>query len=407
MYRTTFRKARLPLVLALATAAIALGCGGGSDSPAAATGTVRVSLTDAPACGYDAVNVTVSKVRIHRSESAGDDDGAWSDIDITPARKIDLLELQNGVLESLGDVKLEAGRYAQVRLVLEPNGAGAPANSIVLTGDPGKAEVPLRTPSGQQSGLKLVHGFEVAAEETMDLVLDFDACRSVVKAGNSGNYNLTPVISVIPIAAAGKLAIDGSVGETGAGAVVTAQGHDAEGHPIVLRATTARADGSFSLSPLPVSGSGDYTLVVAKPGRATVVVKGVPATEGEITAMAPIDLGPVVDTALVQGEVSVPPSPADSPVQVRAIRAVAGLQVEVASTTATDAPYAVELPAVPARVADYAAGTLAFSDASPPSEPALYVLEATVQDGALPSKSATVALDGSADVTQNFDFTMP
>ena len=270
-------KTRLPLVAALAAATVVLGCGGGSDAPSGGTGTVRVSLTDAPACGYDEVNVTVSKVRIHRSEGATQDDGSWSEIDVAPSRRIDLLALQNGVVESLGDVRLEAGRYSQIRLVLEPNGAGAPANSIVLTGDPGKAEIPLRTPSAQQSGLKLVHGFEVAAGETMDLVLDFDACRSVVKAGNSGNYNLKPVISVIPIAAAGKLAIDGSIAD-GADAVVTAQGNDAHGYPVVLRATTAGPGGEFTLSPLPAAESGVYTLVVAKPGRATTVVKGVPAT---------------------------------------------------------------------------------------------------------------------------------
>ena len=406
LYRTNFRKARLPLVLALATVTVALGCGGGSDSPAAGTGTVRVSLTDAPACGYDAVNVTVSKVRIHRSDSASEDDGAWSDIAVTPSRRIDLLQLQNGVLESLGDVQLEAGRYSQVRLVLEPNGAGAPANSIVLTDDPSKAEIPLRTPSAQQSGLKLVHGFEVAAGETMDLVLDFDACRSVVKAGSSGNYNLKPVISVIPIAAAGKLAIDGSIVD-GAGAVVTAQGSDADGYPVVLRATTARSDGTFTLSPLPESATGDYTLVVTKPGRATVAVKGIPVTEGAPTTLPEIDLGPVVDEATVEGEVSLPPSLAEIAARVRAIRAVAGLRVEIASDTATDAPYSMTLPVVPVRVADYATGSLVFNQASPASEPAEYEVEAAVPDSDLPLQRAAVVLDGAVDVTRSFHFTAP
>ena len=30
-----------------------------------------------------------------------------------------------------------------------------------------------------------------------DMVLDFDACRSIVQAGKSGNYNLKPVVAVI------------------------------------------------------------------------------------------------------------------------------------------------------------------------------------------------------------------
>lgn len=49
----------LPLLLA------ACG-GGGSGSDDAGAGTLRVSLTDAPACGYDSVHVTVEKLRVHR-----------------------------------------------------------------------------------------------------------------------------------------------------------------------------------------------------------------------------------------------------------------------------------------------------------------------------------------------------
>ena len=56
----------------------------------------------------------------------------------------------------------------------------------------------LSTPSGQQSGLKLQAHFEVLSGQTADLVLDFDACKSVVKAGNSGQFILTPVVSVLP-----------------------------------------------------------------------------------------------------------------------------------------------------------------------------------------------------------------
>ena len=46
---------------------------GGTGSPST-LGTVRFSLTDAPACGYDAVNVTIERVRIHASSSAAEGD---------------------------------------------------------------------------------------------------------------------------------------------------------------------------------------------------------------------------------------------------------------------------------------------------------------------------------------------
>jgi len=41
-----------------------------------------------------------------------------------------------------------------------------------------------------------------------DLVLDFDACKSVVKRGNSGRYNLKPVVAVLP-----RVRVDGLVAE--------------------------------------------------------------------------------------------------------------------------------------------------------------------------------------------------
>jgi len=51
-------------------------CGGGGDGSAsvAGSGTLRLALTDAPACGYDAVNVTVQKIRVNQNGGASDND---------------------------------------------------------------------------------------------------------------------------------------------------------------------------------------------------------------------------------------------------------------------------------------------------------------------------------------------
>ena len=57
--------------------------------------------------------------------------------------------------------------------------------------------IELKVPSGFQTGIKLVHTFDVVAGRTVGLVLDFDAGRSVVKAGNSGKWLLKPTIKVI------------------------------------------------------------------------------------------------------------------------------------------------------------------------------------------------------------------
>ena len=195
------------------------GCGSGGDGGGGATaqpGTLGVSLTDAPACGFDAVNVTVSKVRVHKSDNASENAAGWTEITLNPARKINLLDLNdpdptdpNRALEFLGVTPLEAGHYTQLRLVLVPNrGNSPPANSVVLSGQ--TTEIPLDTPSAVQSGIKLIHQFTVDSGQRVDLLLDFDACHSIVRTGN-GKYKLKPVIKVIPFVLNG---IDGFVDKT-------------------------------------------------------------------------------------------------------------------------------------------------------------------------------------------------
>ncbi|HZR46697.1 MAG TPA: DUF4382 domain-containing protein, partial [Candidatus Manganitrophaceae bacterium] len=65
-------------------------------------GMLKVSLTDSPACGFDQVNVTPAKIRIHESGSADDQDAGWHDIDLSATGKINLTSLTNGTLRELG-----------------------------------------------------------------------------------------------------------------------------------------------------------------------------------------------------------------------------------------------------------------------------------------------------------------
>ena len=232
--------ARAAATLALATALALAACSGGGGSAGTSNGTLEVSLTDAPACGFDAVNVTVSTVRVHTSSSASDSDGGW--VDIAVNRKINLLQLNNGVLDKLGEVPLQAGKYTQLRLVLDPNTGAGLANSVLLSGQTN--ETPLITPSAVQSGIKLVHEFTVVAGQRADVLLDFDACKSVVRRGN-GNYALKPVIQAIPFVLNG---IDGYVDPAllAAGVTVTAQQNGA-----IVRATAPNATtGEFFLARL-------------------------------------------------------------------------------------------------------------------------------------------------------------
>src|SRR5215211_5075388 len=99
------RLASLIWFFGLLVTLILSGC---NEDNGSAPGLLAVSLTDGPACGFDEVNVTVSKVRVHQSSSAGDKAAGWAEITIDPPRTINLLNLNdptqpNFALESLGE----------------------------------------------------------------------------------------------------------------------------------------------------------------------------------------------------------------------------------------------------------------------------------------------------------------
>jgi hypothetical protein len=350
-------------LIATLGAAIALAaCGGGGGDGPAGQGTLQVSLTDAPSCGYDHVYVTVEKVRVHTSGSAADNDAGWHDIVLPSAKRIDLLDLANGVLEDLGSTPLPAGKYQQLRLVLADNsGTNPDANAVQPTGG---QLTPLGTPSAQQSGLKLPVNFTVGANQVIDLVLDFDACRSVVHASRSGKYLLKPVISVTP---AYTSAIEGYVAPdlAASGTTVSAQQNGT-----VLRSTAPDATGKFVLGFLP---DGSYTLVITADSHATGVVSGVPvSTTTGVTAIngsaTPLSLptsamGTVTGTLTAANGAGTATTDAISNATVSAQQTLSIGPVQVASTPVDYdlGSYALRLPTAAPSLAPYAAGGLVFA----------------------------------------------
>lgn len=353
------------LVLAGATALSAAvlsacGGGGGSDAPPATPvstlGTLAVSMTDAPACGFDAVNVTVSKVRVHRSEGASELDTGWTDITVNPAKKINLLNLTNGVLEALGQTSLEAGRYTQLRLVLDGNG-----NTVVPSA--GKTEQPLETPSAIQGGIKLVGNFEVTAGQKTDVVLDFDACKSVLSRGKGG-YALKPVVKVVPATLNG---ITGYVSTAllGRSVQVSAQ----QNGQIVSATTPNPATGEFFLSRL---APGSYEVVITADDSAASVVAGVPVASSSSTTVlstssAPILLAPSV-TGSIGGTVTTTPASLDAAYVSARQRFAAGPTVTIKYQGADLASGAYTIARLPVAAPQFAAYTstlpLAFSASS-------------------------------------------
>lgn len=386
----------------LATAACILAACGGSDSDPvvspAAPGTLRVALADAPACGYDEVNVTVERVRVHQSGSAADEAGGWSEVVLNPVKRVNLLSLTNGVLEELGATTLPAGTYTQLRLVLSSNNATTPmANSVLPTGG---TETALVTPSGQQSGLKINTQINVASSQLTDVVLDFDACKSVVVAGNSGRYLLQPVLSILPRVATTGLAVEGYV--TGAIASGSTSVSLQQGG-VVARSTAPDANGKFLLSPVP---AGTYDLVITASGLVTSIVTGVPVAatgKTEINAStAPINPATSA-TRKASGNATTTGSTTIPSATVRALQTTGASTIEVIArpVDADTGAYSFTLPiAAPVKTA-YVAGATTLTFAPDAAAAAKYTLEARVS-GKL-TQTANIDLT-AADVITPFTF---
>ena len=184
MYRHTLLGMLLLAGLALTIA----GCGGGNDNEG--MGTLKVGITDQAVQGVESVVLAISEVRVVQAgNESGQTAGLARIVTFSPARVVDVMDLQFEQ-QLLGEAVVPAGDYSQVRLVLAPNVSGEEPVNYVTYADAPTQRVALRTPSGQESGLKVVGRFDVQAGEINTIVLDFDPSRAIVEAGP--NLNLKP-----------------------------------------------------------------------------------------------------------------------------------------------------------------------------------------------------------------------
>lgn len=388
--------ARTLAILPMPFLVVACGGDGGNDNTTSTNGTLHVAMTDAPACGFDHVFVTVSKVRVNASTAAGDNDGGWTDIALPTPQRVDLLSLTNGVLFDLGRAPLPAGQYQQIRLVLSANQGNSLANAVVVSGT--TAELPLATPSATQSGYKIIQPFTVPANTLVDLILDFNACKSIVQQGNGG-YSLKPVVTATPMTVSGS--ITGFVAPAQAGATVYA-----EQNGKIVRGTVADASGKFVLTPLVQSSTGgNYDVVIVDnrlpSGHATGIIGGVPVTASATTSVAtagsPITL-PTSTTNTVSGTAT-----ASAQAAVRALQPIGSASYEIASTNANldTGAYSLALPAAAPLAGTYSA-TLPIALSAVSSAAGQYSVQATSAGGATQTSPVNVFNGGQSGV--NFSF---
>ncbi len=231
---------------------------------------LTVRMTDAPG-DYEKVWVDVQDVMIKTEAAVGEEEAEWESLSNVEADRYDLLLLTGGVSQLLADVEIPAGYLDQIRLVLGPD------NAVVIDGE----EIPMATPSAQQSGLKLNVQQELEAGESYEYLLDFNVDESVVETGNAG-YILKPVIRMSAMANTGSIV--GEVHPNETRSLVKAQNAT---H--IISAYTDE-NGNFALHGVP---AGTYQVTItpdAETGLETIPVDNVEVVQGEANDLETIYL---------------------------------------------------------------------------------------------------------------------
>lgn len=180
-------------VMLAGTAALA-ACGGGSSGDG--SGSLSLGVTDAPIDEATHVYVEFSSVTLKPA------DGEPFTIDFDDPKRIDLLEQQNGDRELLLDnEQVTAGAYDWVRLGVNLDGE---LDTYLELEDGSEHE--LEIPSGRQTGLKLVSGFVVAQGASLDLTIDFDLRKSIVRVSDT-EYKLKPALRLVNTDETGEIAV--------------------------------------------------------------------------------------------------------------------------------------------------------------------------------------------------------
>jgi len=228
------------------------------------TARIEVRLTDAPG-DYQEVNIDIQGVEVHVGEAEG---SGWTSLQVEKG-VYDLIKLTNGADTLLALGELPAGTISQIRLLL---GDG---NTLMV----GDQIHDLKTPSGQQSGLKLNLHSTLTEGVTYKVLLDFDVARSIVERGN-GEYNLKPVIKSVAEATSGAIkgTIDPAISLPAVFAIVADD---------TVATTYADEAGGFLLRGVP---AGTYKVTFEpKEGFEPSIKENVSVTTGSVT-----DVGVVI-----------------------------------------------------------------------------------------------------------------
>lgn len=186
------------LAPAFATMALMACSGGGGDSPTP-TGPSRisVSLMDAPVDGVTAVYVKITAMWI---KPQGGGPAVQLPLTTTPMT-VNLMELTDKNAAILIDeAVIEPGSYEW--LAMDVAAERNVRDSYVMTEAGGEEEIELRVPSNR---VRLVGGFEVPPNESLQLLFDWDMRQGLVYPPGQHQYMLKPAFRMLDVTAYGVL----------------------------------------------------------------------------------------------------------------------------------------------------------------------------------------------------------
>jgi hypothetical protein len=235
--KTLMKKAILILMFAVSSAMAVLFFASCTKNQKSTTNmaSLQVRLTDGPDPNVSEVWVDIQQIEIIMSDTSHPFilNGAHPGI-------YNLLAFSDGKDTLLADATIPAGTISQIRLILGDN-------NYIITKDGQK--ISLKTPSGQESGLKVQVHQDVTGGILYRLTLDFDAGRSIIKVGNSGNYLLKPVLRIFSLVPSGGdiqgVVVPDSVNTT----IFAIQGMDT-----IASAFTDTSNGRYLFKDLPAGG---------------------------------------------------------------------------------------------------------------------------------------------------------
>lgn len=313
-------------------------------------GTAVLSISDPPSCAapngsFKSVFITIRSVQAHLSATANDNSPGWQELAPqlnSQPMQLDLLNMPNNgacLLQQLGTTtSLPVGDYQQIRLLLVQNGASTapvlPTNACaslgqvfncVVDGHNNVSELDLSSQSN--TGLKIPPGqiiggpIHVAAGQSVDINVDFNACASIVQEGN-GSFRLKPALTAGQISpnnsGIGGQIVDSATKAPLTGAQVALEQPDSNGIEHIFMQAAADSNGNFRFCPLPTGATFD---VVADAATSSGVAYNV-------TALLHVPIGTAIGSLPLIAETGASTGPAVIQGLVTAVNGTTGANAD-------------------------------------------------------------------------------